>query len=1149
MEPTALALVRGALVRWTRGSGYAVVQAISDQRIVVRWDEERHDHPTTFTAKDPPLVRVDVKNGHVCRRRSTDQIVVPQETVAPDPPVWRCLLLADDSPYSVNIEEADLRPIPITNPIDRVAAGKIGSLARYRLREVTRWYRTQHFHDDLVSLGETGVDLKPHQVSVVHRVVANYPHRFLLCDEVGLGKTIEAGAVVKELRARRVVQRVLAIVPPNLVRQWQFEMKTKFNEVFAILNFATVGYLQDQGKVGNPFLHFDCVLCSSRWVESPKWAKLCAAVDWDLVIVDEAHHARHQLFGKKAKSTRLYRLVQALSPPEQVMRRGMLFLTATPLQLHTHELYSLIELLDPALFPSEEHFDRHRASLPGLGRLVEYLSSEEFPVPDEDPEMTVLKIAAWLDPQDANRKCELVEVVAETIAHAGLDVDGAIQRIHEFSPDMSNELQSLRESASRLRQRLSAKGSEMQRIAMELSDRHLLSEILIRNRKATVGGFMPRSAHRWEVGLSAAERRGLEAVEEYVQHGFQLADSAGNRAVGFVMVIFQKLMASSIAAVREALRRRRLKVQGDDKYGPSAADLESRLDDDRDTGDIVGAPAVAANGSDELRLLDRAIDILKLVTVDSKAQVLVERLDLLFRETPDEKVLLFTEFRETQRHLHDCLRARKWNVNLFHGQMKPEEKDRSVMRFREGKGPQILISTESGGEGRNFQFCHVLVNYDLPWNPMRVEQRIGRVDRIGQDHPVIICNLWVKGTVEERVLDVLEHRIRLFEETVGGLDPILGDTETEIRKILRRSERNRNNAFDALGSRLEREVRDARSAGQQLRDFVMDTKSFRKDIVSRISGRTSSIKPADRDRFFQALLVDERTTVTRTRNEYELEFRGEFYDTHQKTLFPDGRRRTAVFRPDHRPDSEKVELMAFGHPVIEALVARVLDERYEGSTGTRRIPAPDDLTPVCGWLFTYLFTVSGVHPKEEILHLFVNDEGVVDEEVGRRIAKRAARFDARETEIPQSEVPIPGVRRVADVAESYAEDRRRKLRKEAEHEADTNVDREIGRLGDWFDYRERAARDRARSTQATLERLRRSVEVSDHKIVPVWQANLRRDEELLTTLANERDRRFTEIESLRQPSVTSSLKSLGRVEIVAVDRVVRAMVDEKATIS
>lgn len=329
----------------------------------------------------------------------------------------------------------------------------------------------------------------------------------------------------------------------------------------------------------------------------------------------------------------------------------------------------------------------------------------------------------------------------------------------------------------------------------------------------------------------------------------------------------------------------------------------------------------------------------------------------------------------------------------------------------------------------------------------------------------------------------------------------------------------------------------------------MDTKSFRKDIVARISGRTSSIKPAARERFFQALLVDERTTVTPVRNEYELVFRGEFYDTHQKTLFPDGRRRTAVFRPDQRPDSEKVELMAFGHPVIEALVARVLDECYEGSTGTRRFSSTGGLPPACGWLFTYLFSMSGVRPKEENLQLFVNDEGIVDEEVGRRIAQRATRFDARETEIPRSEVPIQGLRRIADIAEGFAEDRRRNLQKEAEREAGANVDREIGRLRDWFDYRERAARDRLRSTQATLDRLRRSLDVSDHKIVPVWQANLRRAEELLTTLADERGRRFAETESLRQPSVTSSLKSLGRVEIVGVGKTVQAVVDGTVTTS
>ena len=894
--------------------------------------------------------------------------------------------------------------------------------------------------------------------------------------------------------------------------------------------------LENLGKTGNPFVHYDRVLCSSRWVGIPKWAKLCKAVNWDLVIVDEAHHARHQLFGKKAKATRLYRLVRDLSPPEQVMRRGMLFLTATPLQLHTHELYSLIELLDPALFPSEKHFDRHRSALPGLGRLVECFSNGQFPLPDESPQLTTMKIAAWLDPHDADNKRALVELVAATAAHAELDVDGAIQRVQDSFPNMATEVRSLRENASRLRQRLDAGGNELHKLATELSERHLLSEVLIRNRKATVGGFMPRAAHRWEVGLSEEERRGLEAVEEYVQHGFKLADHAGNKAVGFVMVIFQKLMASSIAAVRESLQRRRAKIQGDTRDQLSAADPEGWLDDDNDTSDVVGTPVTNENGSDELRLLDRAIETLDLVTVDSKARVLVEQLDLLFRQTPDEKVLLFTEFRETQRHLHDVLLARGWSVNLFHGQMTPDEKDRSVARFRKDGGPQVLISTEAGGEGRNFQFCHVLVNYDLPWNPMRVEQRIGRVDRIGQEHPVIICNLWVKGTIEERILDVLEHRIKLFEETVGGLDPILGDTETEIRKILRHSEAHRRKAFEGLGGRLERDVRDARAAGQKLGDFVMDTKSFRRDIVARVSGRPSSIKPADRDRFFQVLLGDERTKMKRVGDEYELIFRGEFYDTHQKTLFLGGQKRTAVFRRDHRPDSERVELMAFGHPVIEALVARVLGERYEGSTGTRRIPAGDDLAPTRGWSFTYLFTISGVRPKEEILHLFVSDEGFAAEETGRRLAQRATTFDGRETEIPPTEIPGNLVE-IAGVAGEFAEAKRADLQKQAERKAWASVDREIARLTEWFDYRERAAQDRVDSTQATLDRLGASVDASDHKIVPVWEANLRRDEELLTNLAAERHRRLVQAEALRQPSVDWSLKSLGRVEVVATEHV------------
>ena len=337
--------------------------------------------------------------------------------------------------------------------------------------------------------------------------------------------------VLKELRARGGARRVLAIVPPNIVRQWRSEMKTKFNESFNVLNRDTLRYHESQGTAGNPFAAYNSVLCSSRWVANPMWAKLCAEVDWDLVIVDEAHHARSRRSGNKIETTRLYRLVRDLAAPNYFARRGMLFLTATPMQLDTHELYALVEMLDPALFPSEDHFERHRREAPGLSHLVERLTRHGFPLPDEEPDATVSRVAGWLE----------------------LDEDET-------------------------RRRLSAGREEREAVANELADRHLLSEVLIRNRKAEVGGFIPRVATRWEVELTPEERTALEAVEEYVQYGFQVAEGANNSAFGLAMVTFQKIMASSIAAIKESLSRRREKIQATgSQFSGDTEQLEEEL--------------------------------------------------------------------------------------------------------------------------------------------------------------------------------------------------------------------------------------------------------------------------------------------------------------------------------------------------------------------------------------------------------------------------------------------------------------------------------------------------------------------------------------------------------------------------------------------
>ena len=1081
-------LVPGALVQWDHGKAYGVIAANDGRMIYVHWDDA--GHPPQFSASDPPLSRVDFM-GKLVQRKSTGQNVVVSGPVATATPTWRCQIFSTTgTPSIANVPEADLRPLAITDPLERFRAGKIGSTERYLLRQVAQQYRIQNLQNDLVSLGQSQVNILPHQVSVVHKVISNYPHRFLLCDEVGLGKTIEAGMALKELRARGGAQRVLAVVPPNLVRQWQFEMRTKFNESFAVLNTATVNNLRANGYHGNPFAHpdYSSVLCSSKWISNRKWEGPCTDAYWDLIIVDEAHHARSYPDGT---TTALYRLVRNLATEEHPQRM-MLFLTATPMQLHTHELYALVEILDPTLFPSEEDFEQHRRATPGLSRLVESLSHRVFPVHGQDEEetaQTVEQVAKWLD------------------------MDSREVRRH-----------------------LSAGQDELQEIADKLADKHRLSEVLIRNRKAMVGGFMPRTAYRWEVDLSPEERDALQAVEDYVRFGYQFAEDTNANAIGFLMVIFQKLTASSIAAIRQSLLRRREKVQAISAAGnASADDMEEMLDEDSNASDVVELGATIANrAAEELALLDNAIGALNGVgETDSKARVLVDRLSYLFREQPNEKVIVFTQFRETQRHLEKLFTGQGWDVNVFHGAMNPGAKDRAIEQFKQNSGSQVLICTEAGGEGRNLQFCHLLVNYDLPWNPMKVEQRIGRIDRIGQTQPISIFNLWVKDTIEERVLDILENRIRMFEETVGGLDPILGDAEnieSDIQKIMRAAADNLEAVLADFVRQTEEKVRASREAGELLGDFIMDTKSFRRGIAERISGQTSPVDNDNFEKFIGQLLSDVNTYIKKSGDTYELTFHGDFLEEYRRQLFVGGPRMKAVLRPDRRADAEDVEFMVFGHKVVDIIVNQVLGEEYEGATGTRALVADGDLPATKGWLFQYQFTTSGIRDAEHLEAVFVSDTGEVSEERGRLLVQRAFRFD-NERSISWEQIPV-NLDQIEPQASNFASARQQTLQSEAETDAAGRIEREISRLGDFYDYKERAARDKVEATRARLVRIKESGTESQRQILPVWEANLRRDEGISANLAEERRRRVEEAEQHRYPQVSSALKSLGRIEVV-----------------
>jgi ATP-dependent helicase HepA len=1074
---TSEELETGCLVRWTRGDAIGVVESISNSRVEVKWDDG--STPPLFARRGAPLERVTLPPR--VRRRSNDEpgIIVGPATDA-DRPSWKVVLLSQGGRERV-VPEADLRPDNSLDPADRLLNQMTpGSAKQVNITTATRYLLNEHFNNDLVSLDAARVDIKPHQVGVVHRVVTNYPHRYLLCDEVGLGKTIEAGLILKELRARGLASRVLIIVPPNLRRQWQFELKTKFNETFAILDSDTTRYVRKQGYDGNPFARYDSVIVSERWIAEGSRAKQVTECAWDLVIVDEAHHARSHRSGARTSTTQLYKLVRQLTDRAVFPERSVLFLTATPMQLSSHELYSLVEMLDPSLFPTEEVFDSHRESLPGLSRAVEGLRQ--------------------LTPGESAPR-RLIESAAEWLGTAPGDIT---RRIEEEG---------------------------IEQICDDLSAKHLLSEILIRNRKAVVGGFMPRRAHRWEVNLTEVEKTALDRVEEYVSLGYATATAQSDNAIGFLMVSYQKMMASSIAALRTSLAKRRNRlIAGDVAARASDKALRDLADEDSDLG-AQAAEAMKALRAEEADELGELVELLDRVPVDSKSETLREQMAVLKDEATVPKVLVFTEFRATQEHLADVLRASGWGVSLFNGEMSAQQKDVSVERFRDDMEPHVLISTEAGGEGRNFQFCNLLVNYDLPWNPMRVEQRIGRVDRIGQEHIVEIFNFWVRDSIEERILEVLERRINVFEETVGGLDPILGEAERDIRHIMQRNRSDRDEAIEDFGRRLEEQVAAARKAEVKLRDLIMDTKSFSREIAERIAGEESPITAETQDLYMRRLLAAVRTHLRRDGKEYRLHFHEPFLSDNN-VLFPDGPKRRVVFRADERSDSELVEFMAFGHPIIDAVTEEVTSPESEGAAGGRRLEAGDGLAVGTGWLLLWQITVPDLRERTLLVPLFVSDDGDVGEEWGLTLVRRTLAFGDEES-IPSSELDTDSLEEAKSAAEAFVSRRVAELEADARASMQARIERERERMTTYYTYRLQAARDRLASTEATVVRLRSAEDETERRILPVWVANLEAAKAQITTLEDERHRRLEELDRKAGLAADYELVQAVRVDIRA----------------
>lgn len=533
----------------------------------------------------------------------------------------------------------------------------------------------------------SGIIPLPHQLHVLNRAMETNNIRYILADEVGLGKTIEAGMIIKELKSRGLAQRVLVVCPTGLVTQWASEMQEKFHEKFHVIlpsDYDTIRRLADTDdvygqydQVISPMDSIKPIEKHAGWteerVEKYNEERIYSIINsgWDLIIIDEAH----RVAGSSGEVAR-YKLGYLLSQASPYL----LLLSATPHNGKTEPFLRLVRLLDEEAFPNSKSIVKEQ--------VAPYLIRTEKREAIDNNGNLLFK----------NRITHLVE--------------------------------------------------------LQWDERH------------------------------SFQRELYELVSHYVSKTYDKAkrNRKKNMCLIFLLIIMQRMVTSSTAAVRQSLERRleALKNQNTRIGSLTEEDLaEMEIEDDV----AEALEAMSLNMAEEIDELEHIIDVAKQAEFqhpDVKVEYLVDTIDEILSEDRNQKIIIFTEFVATQKYLQQLLENRGFTVSVLNGSMSIDERNEALQEFK--TKTSIFVSTDAGGEGLNLQFSNIIINYDLPWNPMKIEQRCGRADRIGQQRDVHIYNFIVGDTVENRVREVLEQKLSvIFKEL--GVDKYSDVLDSEVAEL------------------------------------------------------------------------------------------------------------------------------------------------------------------------------------------------------------------------------------------------------------------------------------------------------------------------------------------------------------------------------
>lgn len=590
----------------------------------------------------------------------------------------------------------------------------LASVSRRRFLSDLAVLKLSHpFTDVLYSMGASRTRFLVYQYQPVIKFVQSMPHGMMIADEVGLGKTIEAGFILKELLARGSITRALIVCPANLREKWRAEMQLRFGLEFRVIKAEDIRSIRTDVERGGWPSFFGIMSLEGLRRDDLQQVLLDTGIQFDLVIVDEAHHMRNP-------QTLSFQLGETLSDQAD----HILLLSATPVQTGAMDLLSLLRLIEPAQFRGTSTND-----LDDLLEPNRYING-------------ALSILARPNPNRA----EAVSLL-ENVYTTGLGT--AFQQ----NPIFETAIKTLKNNQP-------PSPVVLAQIRRDLQHAHTLAPYYTRTRKREVEEVARRRPHVYRISLTAAEQEFYRAWVDFVT---ELAMTRTGAPPAWVTSMRERQAASALPAAREALEG----LLG----GLAPNDVESSdpepLTDDGDS--YFGRPNLDQYGQ-AVRKAGSALG-----DQDTKASRLLEVIGQLLEAKPGRKVLLFTFFKGTLRYLRKRLQAAGIGCHSISGDDRPEQRGSIIEHFMRDNNSSVLLSTEVGAEGLDFQFCDAIINYDLPWNPMRVEQRIGRIDRFGQREQFVdVVSFFVEGTIDTRILDRLYSRIRVFQESIGELEPILG---------------------------------------------------------------------------------------------------------------------------------------------------------------------------------------------------------------------------------------------------------------------------------------------------------------------------------------------------------------------------------------